>query len=146
MRQMYVSEEIHGLLVGPWAEPEWEERFNYLRADLDRFIEGSLIPIAREPYKGKTSYMLRLQPPADEVWEIRSRDPEPSIRVFGRFAEKDIFIALTWALRADLKHPGSREWRDASVGCKTDWIKLFHPYLPKSGADIHGHISNFFFV
>lgn len=68
----------------------------------------------------------------DEVWEIRSQD-EPGIRVLGRFADTDLFIALTWHKRSELLGPQSRPWRDAIVGCKTEWKNLFPAYPPKSG-------------
>lgn len=147
VRQMFISDEIRGLFDGPWHIPEWEARCGSLRADLDRFIEGAVIPVAEKPFKGKTSYLKRLVPDSDEVWEIRSRDPKPGIRVFGRFARKDVFVALTWAEREPLLGPSSREWRIARVACKTEWRKLFPAYEPiSSGANFHDYLSNFFLV
>ncbi len=140
-RRIYISPEISSLLFGPWDEPEWEERCGYLRADFDRFLEGRLITAAARPYKAKTAYIAQLDAPRDEVWEIRSRDPDPGLRVFGRFADTDVFIALTWSKRADLKGPTSREWRDAIEGCKAEWRKLFPAYSPISGVNIHDYIS-----
>ncbi len=143
VRHIYASSEIHRLITGPWVNTTWEERCGYLRGDLDRFIEGRVIAIATRPYKGKTAYMLRLHPPREQVWEIRSRDPYPGIRVFGRFADIDIFIALTWAKRADLAGPHSREWRDAREACKTEWRNLFPAYEPitGNGGDFRDYIS-----
>jgi hypothetical protein len=141
-RKMYISAEIRGLLDGPWSDTKWEERCGQLRADLDRFIEGIVLTVAEEPYKGKTSYIKRLDPARDEVWEIRSRDPQPSLRIFGRFADKDLFVALSWANRADLGGPMSREWRDAKETCNAEWRKLFPAYAPKSGASLYDYLSN----
>jgi hypothetical protein len=143
VRRIYVSPEVNSLVYGPWGDREWEQRCGQLRADLDRFIEGRLITVGNlsTPYKGKTSYMKRLNRPHDEVWEIRSIDPHPGIRVFGRFADTDVFIALTWAKRPDLRGPRDREWRDSIEACKAEWRKLFPAYQPKSGADIRDYIS-----
>ena len=143
VRQFYASIEIHRLIVGPWSERGWEARCGFLRADFDQFIEGRLITIATRPYKAKTAYMARLHPPREEVWEIRSRDPNPGVRVFGRFADTDIFVALTWSKRADLKGPKSREWRDARETCKVDWRNLFPVYNPitGNGGDFHEYVS-----
>jgi hypothetical protein len=142
VRLILVSDEIDELISGPWEEIEWEERCGGLRADFDRFIEGRLITVAARPYHARTAYIAQLDQPRDEVWEIRSRDPEPSLRVFGRFAETDLFVALTWSKRADLKGPDSREWRDAIEGCKAEWRKLFPTYPPKIGNNINDYISS----
>ena len=112
-REMYVSPDIAALFEAPWHDSVWEERCGYLRADLDRFLDGTILAVAQKPYGSNTSYLKRLEPPRDEVWEIRSRDPKPALRVFGRFAAKNIFVALNWASRIDLGGPKAREWRDA---------------------------------
>jgi hypothetical protein len=145
-RKMYVSPELETLLGGPWQDTAWEERCGYLRADLDRFIEGKILAVAQKPYGSKTSYLKRLEPPRDEVWEIRSRDPNPSLRIFGRFAEKDLFIALTWAKRIDLGGPAEREWRVAKEACNAEWRKLFPTYPPKTGVTFHDYLSNIILV
>lgn len=146
-RTMFISSEISGLVRGPWSNAAFEYRFSKLRADFEVFIEGRIIAVGAHPYKKKkTAYMARLDEPSDETWEIRSRDPKPGIRVFGRFAEKDAFVALTWGFREDLGRPGSKEWRDAIEQCKTEWRKLFPTYPPLSGADYNDYVSNFFLV
>jgi len=114
-RRIVISEEINALLVGPWIPPEWKARCLSLRADLDRFLDGTLInaalPAKQKPYASKpNAYIRLLHPWANEIWEIRSTNDEPSIRVFGRFADVDLFIALTWGKRKDLKEPTSRTW------------------------------------
>jgi hypothetical protein len=144
---MFVSAELLEAVLGPWSCVEDEVRFNRLRADLDMFIDGSLLSMAQAPYKKpKTTYMARLDPIADEVWEIRSRDPKPGIRVFGRFSEKDVFIALTWEFRDGLGGPASREWRDAREGCKAEWRKLFPTYPALGRNDLHDYASNIILV
>ena len=130
-RSMFVSVEIYNLLMGPWDNSSLEERCGYLYADLDQFINGEIITVAERPFvKGKTAYIKQLYRRHEEVWEIRSRDPAPGIRVFGRFAKTDVFIALTWWNRTDLGGPHSRAWRDAIVGCKTEWRNLFQAHNP----------------
>jgi len=146
MRRIVASGEINELIVGPWVTQEWKLRCLGLRADLDRFLDGTLInaalPSKDKPYASKPNASMRLLHPwANEIWEIRSTNDKPSIRVFGRFADVNLFIALTWSKRKDLKEPTSRQWRDARVSCKTEWTKLLYPYSPLSGADLHDYIS-----
>jgi hypothetical protein len=127
-----VSPEIYALCNGPWATPQWMARCVVLRIALDRFTQGGMIPVAERPFiGGKHSYMRQLFRWREEVWEIRSQD-EPGIRVLGRFADTDLFVALTWHHRAGLLGPQSRQWRDAIVGCKTEWMHLFPAYQPQS--------------
>lgn len=146
-RRLVASNEIHALINGPWVEVDWEIRCNYLRADLDRFITGALLPVTAGKYNDGKSFLKQLKPPEDEVWEFRSRDPDPSIRLFGSFAAYDLFVALTWFKRADLGGPRSRAWRDARVQCRTEWRNLFPAYDPLHGdtsTGFHEYVSNYF--
>lgn len=154
-RCMVISKEIKGLLDGPWENAEHEDRCGHLRGDLEAFVVGDVLAMCLEPYEAKTAYMARLDSPADEVWDVRSRDPDPGLRVFGRFAAKDLFVALTWSprsvplwwsLRLPLGDRKSRQWRNQIVQCKTEWTNLFGTYQPVSGADVHDYASNAFLV
>lgn len=148
VRWLFISPEILKAINGPWEDSAEEYRLGRLRADFDHFIEGRRISIGKHPYKkNKKAYMSQLDPVADEVWEIRSIDPKPGVRVFGSFSEKDAFVALTWLYRAPLKGPDSREWRDAREQCKAEWRKLFPTYRPHTGADLENdYASNAFLV
>lgn len=141
MRTMFISEEIDRLLFAQHPDLAMRARVGELRRDLDRFIEGSVISVPDWPYKARMAYMSRLYRPSDEVWEIRSRDPQPSLRLFGRFAEPDVFIALTWSPRKRLGGPQSLEWKDAMRHCKVVWRQLFPSYNPHSGMRICDYIS-----
>ena len=146
-RCMLLSREIKNLLEGPWDDGNTAYRSGPLRDDLDRFVAGRPLAIAQAPYQARTSYLAQLDEPRDEVWEIRSRDPKPAIRVFGRFAEKDVFVALIWSYREPLGGPGSREWRDAIETSKAEWRKLFFTWPPHSGGSAGDYLSEpFFFV
>jgi hypothetical protein len=150
-RQMFLGTSVMRLLAGPWNSQEWEERCGSLHADLDRFVQGGLIPVAERPFlRGKTAYMRQLFRWREQVWEIRSRDPQPGIRVLGRFADTDVFIALNWFYRTELGGPASKAWRDAIVGCKTEWRNLFPAYEPKPSGDGHDYptacISNTYLI
>jgi hypothetical protein len=135
-RFIFVAAEILLLLDGPWESLELEIRWKHVRADLERFVQGGIIVV------GDDGYMKRLDRAEDEIWEIRCIDPNPSVRIFGSFAEKDVFMALGYRYRQELEEKGSTEWAEAIRACKADWRKLFLTYPPHSGSDPHDYISD----
>jgi len=86
-------------------------------------------------------YLGRLHPARDEVWDIRSSDPPPGLRVFGRFGNTDIFVGLSWEERLPLGSKDSPDWKRLILQCKTDWRNLFPAHNAISGDDIHDYIS-----
>jgi hypothetical protein len=140
-RTMFMSKEIQSLLDGPWISPDLQYRAGRLKGDLEEFIKGSTLTLCFEPFAAKTAYMGRLSPIGDSIWDIRSRDPRPSLRVVGLFADADVFIALRWSPRSRLGPRDSREWRDIVTQCKTDWTSLFSTYEPVKGDDLHAFFS-----
>jgi hypothetical protein len=147
-RCMVISSEIMDLVYGVWPDAKWARRCNRLRADLEAFVRGDVIGLCLKPYKADTAYMGRLDKPTDEVWDIRSRDPQPGLRVFGCFADRDCFVALLWSPRSveipysqrlPLQDRNSAEWKQAVKETKSEWRKLFHPYNP-----IHGDTHDFY--
>ena len=154
-RTMLISAEINDHLIGPWPNVTAAKRFGELRADLEAFVKGEKVAVCLDPYIARNAYMGRLDGPSDEVWDVRSRDPRPALRVFGRFAERDVFVALTWSprsipllgyLRKPLGDKDSREWRDAIIECKAEWKKLFQAYEPIPGPNLHDYISTNVFL
>jgi hypothetical protein len=140
-RTMLVSSELRGLLDGPWDSEATERRAGRLRADLERFITGQQVAMCLSPSAGATAYMRRLDRPSDEVWEIRSVDPRPAIRVFGRFAEIDVFVALNWAKRRVLGEGTSLQWHLAIIERQQMWGKLFPECEPIHGDSIRDYVS-----
>jgi hypothetical protein len=139
-RLIYLVRKVFEDLMGPWAgDPSRSTQVGMLRADLDRFLEESLIIVGHR--RSRHAYMKRLDPGRDEVWEIRSRDPQPEFRLFGRFAETDVFVGTRCLDRDYLGAENSREWRDEMVRCGTDWRNLFSPYRPLTNRPLHEYIS-----
>ncbi len=134
-RTILVSLELHALLHGPWDSLKNEIRWNRVRADLDWFIGGHLVVVSGD------GYMKPLDPESDGVWEISCRNPKPSIRILGGFAETNVFAALTWQYRIPLGAKGSTEWAEAIRQCKADWRKLFLTYPPHVGEHINEYLS-----
>ena len=132
-RAMFVTTNVWEVLNGPWENEDDEDRFGRLYADLVQFVEGRRID---------HNYVKNLWPPRDAVWEIRSVRPRPSVRVLGRFAKKDVFIATNFELRNGLGEFDSRAWREAKRRCLAEWRHLFNSYPALIGSTIHDHISD----
>src|ERR1700735_2105975 len=88
-RPMYLAEGLWELFQTTHPDPLMEERIGTLRADLESFVVGLTL---------HPSYLFLLSPTREGVWEIRSTRQDPSIRVLGRFAARDVFIATNYAL------------------------------------------------
>lgn len=78
LRVIYMTASVYDEVFGNADEAG---RMAQLHADLDRFIEGGRITVGSR--RAKHAFMKRLEPARDEVWEIRSIDPKPSIRCSG---------------------------------------------------------------
>jgi hypothetical protein len=93
--------------------------------------------------------LKRLEPFANEVWEIRERN-HPSIRIFFRFIERDCLagtnvrfvselFAVTWLRKGVATWP---VWRTEIRRCKAVWRSLFSTYPPHTGATLNDYLSN----
>lgn len=140
-RTLFITAEVNDEFdEDTWADSSLAYRYGQLIGDFDRYVTGDTIPIGFDPYdKGDNSFMARIDPPEYGIWDIRSVAPSPAIRVFGAFAETDVFIALITRLRKDLGGKGSREWALARECAIAKWDNLFpgHPRL------LGGTISDF---
>src|ERR1700678_2779980 len=135
-RVIYGTGSIRTLLdaIGITAQDE-KNRIGELWADLDYFLAGDQIhlrPLDRED--NEYAEMALLEPWPDEVWEFRSVAPSPAFRIFGSFAARDVFVALTWAQRKDLGPRYSKEWGAAIQEFKEEWKLYFGDTRPISGS------------
>jgi hypothetical protein len=149
-RTVLMSREINELAVGPWPDGPMGARCARLRGDLENLITAENITVCWDPFKARNEQIGRLNPIRDAVWDLRSQDPKPGLRVFFHFAEKDVFVALTcaprsvsvsWLRRLPLLGQESREWRNAIVECKSQWRLLFPAHEPVSGDSIDGYLT-----
>jgi hypothetical protein len=93
-------------------DPRRLERWEHLRADISHFVENGLVT---------WSFMRWLEPKKFEHWELRSVRPRPSLRVFGRFAERDVFIGTHVKERASLGAKWSLNWELEKLVCEDEW-------------------------
>jgi hypothetical protein len=75
-------------------------RIGRLQADLEAFVTGKMLTVCLSPRNHGTAFMGLLDPEREGTFDIRSRDPSPGMRVFGRFAMADVFVALVYEFRS----------------------------------------------
>lgn len=124
VRPMFVTRAIWKMLNEDYDLLIDIKRAAFLQADLEVFVTGQSID---------AMYFKRLAPKGKNVWEIRSPRPRPSIRIFGRFAERDVFIATSYSLRMPLGQFNSLQWRNAVHIARQEWNGLFRNHQPVDG-------------
>lgn len=143
-RTMLVSREICRFLDGPWVNALEERKAGRLRADLEQFVVGGLITICMTPRMANIAYMARLDPVLNGAWDIRSRDPNPAIRIIGCFSEVDVFIGLAWDYRKNLQTEA--DWERIVQRCQSQWRMLFPAIKPHLGDEVHDYVSRNFLL
>ena len=118
-----------------------------LRADLDTFIRGDPITVGgprhkHADFKPLARTKLEIGFSSHEVWEFRSVDPVPAVRVFGRFARRNVFVATHWHYREPLGDFGSLAWRREIRRCKHAWNNILGTRSPLHGGHVHDYISD----
>ena len=94
--------------------PDDKERQSWARVEaaFAHFIEGGSVT---------ENLVIQLQPGKFEHWEFRCRRPKPSIRVFGRFARPDVFVATHHRPRQLLGGMNSPEFEHEKLVCEDHW-------------------------
>lgn len=146
-REIFVTPAVGAAVDGPWTTPSIERLCGQARALLEGFIHGDRLVARMPPSRNVHTLIALLEPIRDNVWEFRIGSPRPGIRIFGRFAQRDTFIATNWGARGDLLDAKSgkddlRKWRDQIIRCKREWANLLPAYPPLNGNSIHDYISN----
>jgi len=134
------------IFVSPEIEKEMAARvneftFRKLSAQLQNFIMGRTIPVALK-HDHEQAEWARLNPAGNEVWETRVRHVKPELRVIGRFAQVDIFVALHLYEGWQLK--GKTAWDAAKARCQTDWAVLFPHTSPVFGSNGNDYVTTNF--
>lgn len=129
------------IVDGPWADKIEENRLaGTLRADLERFVSGDVLRVSLGGRGLAVEDMKRLQD-TYEIWEFKSK-AKKSIRVFGRFAGYDVFVATNWQWRYKLGAYGSDQWGAEINKCRTEWANLFQIHAPHTGDGIDVYTSD----
>ncbi len=143
---------IHPVLDQFLGQHSREERIGRLRGDLEAFVRGDEIAMSVTPHKHGGAYMGVLEPVEEGIWEIRSRDPRPGMRVLGQFPCKDTFLAFDvrirsrpdprWPELVPLGHGKSIEYHIAQIDVLARWKALFPEFTPLCGDDVSVLLSD----
>lgn len=141
VRLLLLSNSMLKDLDGPWQSKADEYRLGgLLRTDLERFVSGDLMRATLGGPVLVAEDMKRLNG-VYEIWEFKS-DVERKIRVFGRFAGYDIFVATHWQWRDVLDNYGSPQWNAEIKKCQDIWFNIFQKHTPHTGATIDAYLSD----
>lgn len=110
----------------------------YIEAALTAWTVGDYL---YDNGRGGAGFIKRLEPPPPEIWEIRITYPSPFVRIFGRFAEPDTFIATDMHTREFLGPKGSVAWNQACQACDAEWHRLFPSDPPLQGSIVADYIT-----
>jgi hypothetical protein len=125
-----LKEQISEGLVSPDAKRV--ERWDRLRADIAYYVGNGLVT---------WSLMRWLDPKKFEHWELRSVRPRPSLRVFGRFAEADVFIGTHMVERAPLGGKWSLNWELEKLICEDEWNQALPGCAPFRASSYEEYIT-----
>lgn len=127
-----------------------ESRIGRLLANLQDVVAGGDISLSFEAFKHKNATFGLLSPSAEGTWELRSRDPKPGLRVFGRFADQDTFVGVDWWPRSKPldgfdKNPlgdrNSLEYQFAQIAVEQFWDTHLAHIAPIIGAQCSDYFS-----
>jgi hypothetical protein len=153
-RAMLLDDEVKELLSGPFRDIHHERRIGRLHADLETFVTGGEVSLCFTHHRHGKAYLGLLDPPGQATWDIRSRNPGPGLRVFGRFAATNIFVALTWRPRSKHVAWSSKDpladdnllWRIAIHDCEEKWNRILPGEVPVAGTRAENYVSDHFIV
>lgn len=148
VRSFVYGEEIKTLFDGPWVAASCATRVASVLADIESFVRGQEVVISLVPFQADDALFGLLSRADQRIWEFRSRKPKPGIRLFGSWADVDIFVATTWYPRSlgwnGRQALGDRHgplWETAKKQCEEKWTELFPQFEKLGGEDIHDYIS-----
>lgn len=142
-RRVFVSREVHYAVqpkeFAQTQEGLWKQK---LRGQLDAFSEGKIFSVSEKPRDKDSSTMLaRTEPPQYEVWDHRVIAPKPGLRCFGRFGGKNVFIALTWNYRRNIRND---DWTPEINRCRDEWMNLFGLCPIFAGRHLDEYLTDYF--
>jgi hypothetical protein len=124
-RKVYANKPVLEMLREPFSNDADGAVEALARGVVDRFISAdTTLTVGLDPFtKRHDAILARVHPPDHECWDIRCLIPNDQIRIFGRFAEFDTFVALHWDYRDNLRT--RQDWKDAVHETRQRWGAIF---------------------
>lgn len=106
--------------------------------------------VCMTPFAAREAQLGRLDPIEDSVFDFRSRE-KPGLRVFCRFAERNVLVAfvcaprsvkVSWLDKLPLGDRYSKHWKRAVRECKEQWSILFPKYDPVRGDNLNDYLTH----
>jgi hypothetical protein len=147
-RTVLLSAEMWELLERQMEEGEEANRRSRLLATLQNIVAGRRLKVCLEPYSARKANIGRLDPVEESVFDIRCQD-KPAVRVFCRFLEKDVLLAVTCRPRSvRMNWLGwfplitEKQWKEGIRATSREWAKFFPTYEPVKGDNLGDYLSN----
>jgi hypothetical protein len=141
MRTVLLSREAANFIdCAQGIRPAWHNVSGQTAVLFDRFIAGKEIGFGMDPRSHYGALVARNSPIEDGICDFRVMNPQPSVRVFGGFAEQDLFIAMTYQIRTRL--PFNLAVRRASQ----QWARLFPDHKPVTATTVDEYVGQPFFA
>ena len=152
-RTVLLSPELNRLISPPWPDTKMGIRCARLRAEMEDIRGRRTLVVCWAPAgRGRDYHQIgRLEPPEDDLFDIRSVEPHPALRILFHFAERDVLVThlcsprlvpVHWLDRVPLLDRRSKAWRKAIAESKANWSVLFPRYSPTLGTQIDDYLSN----
>lgn len=127
-RQIWAAPDVYELLKGEKVGSGFPD----LEADvfIGSFSKGYLIHVSRR-YKSKATFKWLMGP--DQVWAMSFRRPPPGWRILGRFARKNVFVAMACYEREELD--GLVTYNAKAIDIISQWESSFPNVEPHRGED-----------
>ena len=154
-RRMWLHRELRAELRVVYEEEgeEAQKRLASLEKDFESFVKEEHVLMGLKPFNHKNADFGLLSPVSKGLWDLRSRDPGPGLRVFGAFIGVDAFVALSWAPRSigwggkrQLGNADSIEYQIALLEAEERWNAALPNSSPIVGKLAHEYVSRNFSV
>jgi hypothetical protein len=136
-RELWITDRLATQIYDN-ADPQIAHRTGLLMADVDRFVSNGVIEVSSG--RRNEGFLKLLDPEENQIWTLRSQSPSPGIRLFGRFAAQDIFVATNLEFRKELQGYGSDEFEAAIDRCQVEWVRCLGNVQPLQGRSINDYI------
>ena len=105
---------------------------------LSAYVAGGYLRVRAAPSKARYARLAWLDPPSDQVWALRFWNVDPQIRIFGRFADHNVFVALL--VREKPECHTAAHYRSAMSECARLWRVLLPGWRPYAADRPHDYV------